>query len=874
MTLPDVRTMVVRQLSTQKEVQELRDFDPTYMGGPISAVGCMARVIATIQRDLDEWEQEMRDYHEAKRAYRESRTAWMREIWWPWKSQDGADSPEPVCPFLKPGDPPVKPRHVVVISGSTAKLGMEWEPVYTMRPTIFFPNHKPRLSHDQDGILQESAHCPQCRLPLIRNVKVLARYATMFAGYDKGGKQTRSSEEDEDEETSGGTNGFGVLSQEALEERHPDKRRKYRCLHCGSPLWQHKGNLLNASANLPLPDRTSELPLVLSTAKRSYALATYIRKKAKFFFKLLVTDEVHEGAHGTALGFARQELMESCDRSLALTGTLSKGKASDILELLYHLNPQVRHDFPYNAIEQWVDLYGVRQKTRKTNKKEEGGYGSASKQRPSRTIVEEKPGFAPQGLQYVLRMCGFLEIADVASLPPYKEDVRQVELSPELRQAYAAFEREITADLHQMLRNGDKSGLGPWYQALMCYPNMPYRGWTCAVKKSGHIMGIAEAVSEEDLTNKERAIIDYVQEKFQAGRRVLLYTQYTGTLDTMPRWKHILETYVKGPRPLKVKLLYSDTVKPIDRERWLREQVQNDIDVLICNPKLVQVGLDLIDFPSIAYESIPSSTPDFRQSAKRAHRPGQTVSCDTTVFVYPTMESRLFRRMADKMKVSLMIEGSLPGEGLVTYGNEDDDDGSFMMALARDILADMEAGIADQKLEEGAESLQSVYEEIAELAREQQQYVGQEEETSPIEFEPITVKTLPPLEPLPSPMPQSVENRETEKATSSEKRAKVATSPTTKAPQANREVTIVTIPTSQLLDPWAPYRAQVQELMGGKKIRTPKKKKGGMDENIHQSLWASQEEVKTPLKEVIPLKKKEYEKEVVKDLWSSLDEAA
>src|SRR5260370_38847603 len=37
-TVPGVRTMVVRQLSTKKEIQELRDFDPSYEGGPISAV--------------------------------------------------------------------------------------------------------------------------------------------------------------------------------------------------------------------------------------------------------------------------------------------------------------------------------------------------------------------------------------------------------------------------------------------------------------------------------------------------------------------------------------------------------------------------------------------------------------------------------------------------------------------------------------------------------------------------------------------------------------------------------------------------------------------------------------------------------------------
>lgn len=186
---------------------------------------------------------------------------------------------------------------------------------------------------------------------------------------------------------------------------------------------------------------------------------------------------------------------------------------------------------------------------------------------------------------------------------------------------------------------------------------------------------------------------------------MLLYTQYIGTLDTMPRWKQVLERYVKGPRSLKVKLLYADTVKPIDREHWLREQVAAGLDVLICNPQLVQLGLDLIDFPSIAYESILSSTPDFRQSAKRAHRPGQTQACDTTVFVSLTMERRLFKLMTLKMKISLMVESSLPGEGLVTYGNEEDDDGSVMLQLARTILQDMENCVKRKSMEETGEEL-------------------------------------------------------------------------------------------------------------------------------------------------------------------------
>ncbi len=60
-----------------------------------------------------------------------------------------------------------------------------------------------------------------------------------------------------------------------------------------------------------------------------------------------------------------------------------------------------------------------------------------------------------------------------------------------------------------------------------------------------------------------------------------------------------------------------------------------------------------------------------------------------------------------------------------------------------------------------------------------------------------------------------------------------------------RPVTIMTVPTSQLLDPWAPYRAKVQELRAAqKKARGSRKKKqaGGANSPEYVSLWAALEE--------------------------------
>jgi hypothetical protein len=77
---------------------------------------------------------------------------------------------------------------------------------------------------------------------------------------------------------------------------------------------------------------------------------------------------------------------------------------------------------------------------------------------------------------------------------------------------------------------------------------------------------------------------------------VLLYTERTGIYDEQQRMKELLEKYVRGRggRKLKVMILRSTTTKKsMDREAWLDRAVKDGVDVLICNPQLVKVGLDL-----------------------------------------------------------------------------------------------------------------------------------------------------------------------------------------------------------------------------------------------------------------------------------------
>ena len=49
------------------------------------------------------------------------------------------------------------------------------------------------------------------------------------------------------------------------------------------------------------------------------------------------------------------------------------------------------------------------------------------------------------------------------------------------------------------------------------------------------------------------------------------------------------------------------------REAWYREQLKRGIDVVICHPKLVETGLDPLEFPTILFLKAPQAGQDQSQ---------------------------------------------------------------------------------------------------------------------------------------------------------------------------------------------------------------------------------------------------------------------
>src|SRR5205807_7878842 len=70
------------------------------------------------------------------------------------------------------------------------------------------------------------------------------------------------------------------------------------------------------------------------------------------------------------------------------------------------------------------------------------------------------------------------------------------------------------------------------------------------------------------------------------------------------------------------------------REAWYREQLRRGIDACICHPKIVETGLDLLDFPTILFHETGYSLHTLRQASRRSWRIGQHRPVEVKFFAY------------------------------------------------------------------------------------------------------------------------------------------------------------------------------------------------------------------------------------------------
>jgi len=464
----------------------------------------------------------------------------------------------------------------------------------------------------------------------------------------------------------------------------------------------------------------------------------YIGRFMTGWFDFAIADELHQLAGDTAQGNALGVLGRAADRLIALTGTLMGGYADDLFNIFWRMEPRtmVREGFAYGGLgrRDFQEQYGVLE----TIEKIEEADNACSRATKKTVRVLRKPGASPLLFgKFLMNTTAFLALEDISdNLPRYDESVISVDMDDELERAYERLEEEIRSAMRE--HRGNKSLMSILLNTLLLYPDHPYDFddiWARAFDPESKeyvkfLVTTPENLSREALYAKERALVTDVKEELRQGRRCQIYATYTGEKDVTQR----LETVLRQ-EGMRVAVLRSSV--PTDkREDWYERQLKAGIEVVICHPKLVETGLDLLAFPTLYFYETGYSLHTLRQASRRSWRIGQRFPVRVKFVTYSgTMQETCLRLMGKKMLVAMMMEGKFSGEGLQALDSDED----LMSAMARELVE--KAGVG--------ESADAVWRELdREREKVQPRSAAEaepEEDATPV----VELAALPALQPLP-----------------------------------------------------------------------------------------------------------------------------
>src|SRR5664279_324402 len=418
----------------------------------------------------------------------------------------------------------------------------------------------------------------------------------------------------------------------------------------------------------------------------------YVGRYMRGWFDFAIADELHQLAGDTAQGNGLGVLGRAAQRLIALTGTLMGGYADDLFNIFYRMEPRTMagEGFAYGGQgrRDFQQQYGVLETIEKVRETD-----NACSRATKKTIqVLKKPGASPLLFgKFLMNTTAFLTLEDIAdNLPRYDESVLSVEMDSELAKAYEELEEDIRSAIRS--HRGNKSLMSILLNTLLLYPDHPYgfediwaRAFDPETKEYVRfLVTTPKNLKEDGLYAKERALVADIREELRQGRRCQVYATYTGEKDVTLRLEAVLRQ-----TGFRVAVLRS-SVATDKREEWYERQLKAGVEVVLCHPKLVETGLDLLAFPTLYFYETGYSLHTLRQASRRSWRIGQRHDVRVKFVTYPgTMQETCLRLMGKKMLVALMMEGKFSGEGLQSLDTDED----LMSAMARELVE--KAGVGE-----------------------------------------------------------------------------------------------------------------------------------------------------------------------------------
>lgn len=418
---------------------------------------------------------------------------------------------------------------------------------------------------------------------------------------------------------------------------------------------------------------------------RKYSPALYIKKQLKGYFDIFVADEVHKCKGGsTAQGNAFHCIAKAAAKTLALTGTVAGGVASDLFYLLYRLDARRMKQMGY----QWTDVmkfaedYGTveRQFSYSPSTYNGGAYNKMSRGRQL-SSPKVKPGISPKIFtDFLLDKAVFLDITDMSSqLPPLVEKVVLSEPETDEERKMVFYYNQCVRNLKELAKETGNDCIMALKNVFeMSYLDKPYGMSALIHQRTGDVVLTPKShdeFSKDTLLKKEEDLLTYMEEELSQGRNCVVFCEYTGNEETCVTGR--IRTIVKnrfGFSDREVVVMESSSPAAQKREQWIHKKAEEGMKVLICNPRCVETGIDFIwygkggkeyNYPSLFFYQLSTSLFVIWQASCRHYRINQKRECHTYYMgVANTKQAALIQLIAEKQSAVSAIQGKFSAEGL------------------------------------------------------------------------------------------------------------------------------------------------------------------------------------------------------------------
>lgn len=460
------------------------------------------------------------------------------------------------------------------------------------------------------------------------------------------------------------------------------------------------------SQNRRNPDDVTEIETVrcqepIATAVRTdtgravFSYGDYASRYLNRWMDLLIVDEAQDyKAKDSAQGQTVRRLAQKAPRTLFLTGTPFGGKVSEVFFTLIASDSAFSRQFSHNDLTPFKRAYGREEVTIEI---EDPGQsvGLRSNRRESRKPPKEIPGYHPALLEHFWHNTIFMSLEDVDTqnqLPGFTQIAQLLPLddAPQplngkaetgnlsQKSAYAMLDDSMKKVLRQELKNGNRQMLGHYLHETLCYPENCWQG-AAPTDSYGRVIINLPPLDAGRLYPKEQKLLEILSQQKAAGRKCLVYCTHTKRRDTTQRLSEVLSQH--GFRALQLR---SGTVNSEQRTAWLQQEANRN-DLIITQPRLVETGVNLLEYPTIIWYEIEYSMFTTEQASARSYRINQTQPVEVHYLAYAgTMQERALRIIAQKADVSRTFHGDLSKNGLSAFNPDPDD---IREQLARELLS-------------------------------------------------------------------------------------------------------------------------------------------------------------------------------------------